>query len=163
MRRFLTLAGALLVVLGSLGATVALATAETNVSNGLTLEGSGLAVRGYDVVAYFTDGQPTVGLAEHSTVHQDATYRFASREHLEAFQSDPDRYVPRYGGYCAYGVSVGKKFDADPKFWRIVDGQLYLNFNQDIQQTWLKNVSQNIEKADRNWSRISSTTPAELK
>ena len=162
MKRFLTLAGTL-VLLGSLAAVAAFAAAETNVSSGLTLKGPGLAVRGYDLVAYFADGEPTIGQAEHSTVYQGATYRFASREHLKSFRQDPGSYVPQYGGYCAYGVSVGAKFDGDPLKWRIVDGKLYLNLNGDIQKTWFKDIPGNIRKADRNWTRISGMTPAELK
>lgn len=163
MRRFRNLSGALVLLLGALGSTVAFAAAESNISSGLTLQGPGLAVRGYDVVAYFTDGQPTVGSAKHATVFENATYRFANEKHLKAFERDPERYVPRYGGYCAYGVSVGAKFDGDPQLWRIVDGQLYLNLNEDIQLTWLEDVPSNIEKADRNWSKIASKAPAELK
>ena len=71
--------------------------------------------------------------------------------------------MPEYGGYCAYGVSVGAKFDGNPTLWRIVDGRLYFNLNEDIQKTWQKNVAANIDKADRNWAEISSKTPAELK
>ena len=143
-------------------ATGAFAAAETNVSSGLTIKGPGLAVRGFDVVAYFTQGQPTVGRAEFSTVYKDATYRFASQEHLDAFAADPAAYTPQYGGYCAFGVSVGAKFDGDPQLWKIVDGKLYLNLNENIQKTWLKDIPGNIKKADRKWTKIAHKTPQEL-
>ena len=119
-------------------------------------------VHGYDVVAYFTQNQPTLGRAKHSTVYKDATYRFASEEHLDAFEDDPEKYLPQYGGYCAYGVAVGAKFDGDPHLWRIVDGKLYLNLNEDVQKTWERNIPGYIKKADRNWTKIAGKTPEEL-
>ncbi len=158
--RNIVLASAMIAGLFTAGA--ALAGTETNVSSGLTAAGPGLAVHGYDVVAYFTESRPKAGRAKYSTVYQDATYRFASAEHLEAFEAEPERYVPRYGGYCAYGVAVGAKFDGDPRLWRIVDGKLYLNLNEDIQKTWERNIPRYIKKADRNWTRIANKTPAEL-
>ena len=158
-RTFVSAFVALFVLLAS---SAALAVAETNVSSGLTLKGPGLAMHGYDVVAYFTDGQPTLGRATYSTVYNDATYRFASKEHLDAFERNPERYVPQYGGYCAFGVSVGAKFDGDPHLWRIVDGKLYLNLNEEIQRTWQKDIPGNVEKADRNWRKIASKAPEEL-
>jgi len=145
-----------------LAAGTALAGSETNVSSGFTIKGPGLAVHGYDVVAYFTKGQPTIGRAKHSIVYKDATYRFASEEHLEAFEDNPEKYQPQYGGYCAYGVAVGAKFDGDPLLWRIVDGKLYLNLNEEIQATWKKDTPGHIKKADGNWTKIAKKTPQEL-
>jgi len=155
-------AAALALVFGVLAANSAMAVAETNVSSGLTLKGEALAVHGYDVVAYFTKGKPVRGRAEHSTVFKSATYRFASKEHLEAFEKDPARYAPQFGGYCAYGVAVGAKFDGDPHLWRIVDGKLYFNLNEEIQQTWEKDIPGNITKANRNWVEIADKAPREL-
>ena len=138
------------------------AVADTNVSTGLTGKGTALAVHGYDVVAYFTQGQPIRGRAKYSVVYKDATYRFANKEHFEAFDDDPQKYVPQYGGYCAYGVSVGAKFDGDPHLWKVVDGKLYLNLNEGVQKIWAKDVPGNIEKADRNWKQIARKAPKEL-
>ncbi len=123
---------------------------------------AGLAVHGYDVVAYFTKGQPTRGRAKYSTVYKDATYRFVSGEHLKAFKKNPDRYVPQFGGYCAYGVAVGAKFHGDPHLWRIVEGRLYLNLNKDVQAAWEKDIPGYIKKANRNWTKIASKTPEKL-
>ena len=153
---------ALAVITGLATANLALAAAETNVSSGLTIQGPGLAVHGYDVVAYFTEGRPTQGSAKYASVYKDATYRFASQANLDAFEADPDAFAPRYGGYCAYGVAVGAKFDGDPHLWRIVDGALYLNLNQEIQEIWEEDIPDNIEKADRNWAEIAHKSPAEL-
>ena len=134
-----------------------------NTSQGLTLAGPPLAIRGYDAVAYFTDGQPTLGSAEFSAAHDGATYRFASKANLKTFKKNPDRYAPQFGGFCAFGVSVGAKFDGDPTLWKIVDGKLYFNLNPDIQINWLKDLSGNIRKADGNWSKIRDAAPASLK
>lgn len=143
-------------------AGAAMAGTEVNTSRGLTVSGPGLAVHGYDVVAYFTQNEPVRGRAKYSVVHDDATYRFANEEHFKAFKADPQRYVPQYGGYCAYGVAVGGKFDGDPHLWRIVDGKLYLNLNEEIQETWEDDIPGYIEKAGRIWARIADKTPEEL-
>jgi YHS domain-containing protein len=105
-------------------AAPALAVDEVDVSTGATIAGPGLAVHGHDVVAYFADGTPTAGSDEFAHVYDGATYRFASRANLDAFKADPAKYAPAYGGFCAYGVAVGKKFDGDPRFWKMVDGRL---------------------------------------
>lgn len=146
----------------AISATPALSEAEVNVAPGKTLAGPGVAVHGYDPVAYFTEQRPVQGSSEFQTVHENATYRFASAQNLAAFKANPEKYVPGYGGYCAYGVSVGAKFDGDPRFWKIVDGKLYLNLNRKIQQTWQKDIPGNIVKADETWKKIEHKDPASL-
>ncbi len=138
------------------------AVAEINVAPGMTLKGPGIAVHGYDPVAYFTAGRPTQGSAEHSLVHEGATYRFTSTDNMKTFQKNPAKYVPVFGGFCAYGVAVGAKFDGDPRFWKIVDGRLYLNLNKKIQDTWLKDIPGNLEKAEKSWTKIEHSDPATL-
>ena len=86
----------------------------------------GYAVHGYDVLAYFTVGEPTKGDDRFTADYQGARYRFASAENRDSFKADPAKYAPQYGGFCAFGTSVGRKFDGDPHAWRIVDGKLYL-------------------------------------
>lgn len=156
------LAVALLVV--SLGSFVldAKAVSEINVTPGKTLVGPGLAIHGFDPVAYFTKGEPKQGLAEYSLVHGGATYRFADASNMKAFKANPDRFVPAFGGYCAYGVAVGAKFDGDPRFWKIVDDKLYLNLNRKIQDTWLKDVPGNIGRAAKKWEQIKHSDPEKL-
>jgi YHS domain-containing protein len=161
MRKHL-LALPLVAAFGLALAAPALAVDEVNVSTGATIAGPGLAVHGHDVVAYFTDGAPTLGSAEFSAVYEDATYRFASEENLDAFEADPAKYVPAYGGFCAYGVAVGKKFDGDPRFWKVVDGRLYLNLNRDIQATWTEDIPGNIVEANANWAEIRSVAVGDL-
>ena len=140
----------------------AFAVAEVNVAPGKTLLGPGVAVHGYDTVAYFTQGKPTLGSAKFSKVHNNATYRFANAENLKTFEANPDKYVPAYGGFCAFGVSVGAKFDGDPRLWKIVDGKLYLNLNEEIQKTWLEDIPGNITKANEAWKRIEHSDPEQL-
>lgn len=162
VRSFIAAFTVITVFTGLVAASVAGANNETNVSRGLTAKGYGLAVHGYDVVAYYTKGRPTIGRAKFSAVHNAATYRFASEDHLKAFTDDPEKYLPQYGGYCAYGVAVGAKFDGDPHQWRIVAGKLYLNLNPEVQKLWRSDIPGFIKKADRNWSKIATKTPNDL-
>ncbi|NNK00947.1 MAG: YHS domain protein [Desulfatitalea sp.] len=115
----------------------------------------GWAVKGYDVVAYFTLGQPTKGAGDYTYKWRDATWRFANAEHLAAFTADPERYAPQYGGYCAYAVAMGTTANIDPVHgWQIVDGKLYLNYNRSIQEKWMQDIPGYIEKADNNWPKV---------
>ena len=118
----------------------------------------GLAVHGYDPVAYFTESKPVQGVANFAIVHSGATYRFASQAHLDTFKADPSKYEPAYGGFCAYGVSVDAKFDGDPRFWKIVGGKLYLNLDHDIAAAFSKDVSGAIKKAEANWPSLKDKT-----
>ena len=138
------------------------ATDELNVVPDLSIAGAPLALHGFDPVAYFTEGEPMRGSDALVHVHEGAAYRFASQAHLDAFKADPARYVPAYGGFCAYGVSVGKKFDGDPTLWKIEDGQLYLNLNEEIYALFLEDIDDNIEKADDRWDDIEHVAARDL-
>jgi YHS domain-containing protein len=137
----------LLVMLAAVAGSAAAAAA-------VNIDGGGVAVGGYDVVAYFVHGLPQRGQSEFSAAHDGATYRFASAANLAAFRADPDRYVPQYGGYCAYGAARGYKAPVDPTAWRIVEGKLYLNYNHEVQKQWLVDPTDQIRKADAQWPRI---------
>jgi YHS domain-containing protein len=152
--------GAVLAV-AALAMPAAHAADEHNVTVGATLAGPGLAVHGYDAVSFFS-GSPAIGSDKFAVAHDGATYRFASQSNLDAFNADPGRYEPAYGGFCAYGAALGKKFDGDPKYWRVVDGKLYLNLNADIQAKWSEDVAGNLKTADQKWSRIKSTPVKQL-
>jgi YHS domain-containing protein len=112
------------------------------------------AVSGYDPVAYFTQGKPVKGDSTHSFKYKGATWYFASKENLEKFKADPVKYAPQYGGYCAWAIAMGKTASADPKYWKIVDGKLYLNYDQDIQKKWEKDVPGFIQKANSAWPQV---------
>jgi len=111
----------------------------------------GFALKGYDPVAYFINGQPTKGSAQYSFRWKGVTYLFASAENLQRFKAEPDKYLPQYGGYCAYAMSLDRIADIDPHRWAIVGGKLYLNNGFIAQDLWSLNKSGNIESADRNW------------
>jgi YHS domain-containing protein len=119
-------------------------------------------ISGYDPVAYFTEGKPMRGSGYHVANHEGVTYAFATKENKEMFEATPDKFVPAYGGYCAYGAAVGKKFVADPEVWKVVDGTLYLNLDKGIQGKWNKDIPGYIKKADANWKEIKDKAPADL-
>jgi YHS domain-containing protein len=114
----------------------------------------GVAIDGYDPVAYFTDGKPVEGRADFSYDWQGATWRFASAEHRDLFAAAPEKYAPQYGGYCAYAVAQGKTADIDPEAWTVVGDKLYLNYDQDIQKKWLADRDAYIRSADVAWPRM---------
>ena len=120
------------------------------------------AVSGYDVVSYHQDSGPVRGDGSFVSQHDGETYLFASKENKATFDADPGKYVPAYGGFCAYGASVGKKFHTDPLAWHIEDGRLYLNLNAKVQKIWLKDVPGFIAKADKNWVDIKDVPASEL-
>lgn len=153
---------ALLAILSaSLAPTAAYAVDETNVSKGITLSGTGVAAHSYDVVSFF-DGKPTRGVDTHSLVYDGATYRFASAGNLAKFKAAPEKYAPAYGGFCAYGVSLGKKLDGDPRYWKIVDGKLNLLLNADVLAKWKTDIAGNNKVADGKWTTIRSTAIEKL-
>jgi len=114
----------------------------------------GLAMHGYDPVAYFDEGAPREGSKQFSYEWKGATWRFASAEHRDRFRADPEAYAPRYGGYCAYAVAHGQTADGDPAQWAIVDGALYLNLDADVKRRWEADRARFIRDADVNWPRI---------
>lgn len=114
----------------------------------------GVAVKGYDVVAYFQQSKPVKGNKSFTFKWKNATWYFSSAANLEAFKSDPERYAPQFGGYCAWAVSQGYTANIDPEAWRIVDGKLYLNYDRKIQAKWELDITGNIEKAQTNWPKI---------
>jgi len=141
----------LIVVLGLvLGiARTAMAGADPAVPAVNAAEGVGL--KGYDPVAYFINGAPTKGSEQYSFAWKGVTYRFASAGNLEKFKADPEKYLPQYGGYCAYAMSLDRIADIDPSRWAIVNGKLYLNNGFVAEKLWSLNKSRNIVSADRNW------------
>jgi YHS domain-containing protein len=115
-----------------------------------------IAIRGYDPVAYFRDGGPRQGKPEFSVQHGGATWRFASAENKALFEAEPERYLPAYGGFCAYGTSRGYLVKIEPEAWSIVDGRLYLNYDLDVRKTWLGQAGKRITGANVNWPRLTS-------
>lgn len=111
---------------------------------------------GYDLVSYRTGEKPLPGNGNHLSEVDGVTYLFVNQENKRAFDENPQKYLPAYGGYCAYGVAVGKKFVGDPNVWEIVDDQLYLNLDNKIKGVWIQDIPGYIAKADRQWPQIRS-------
>ena len=119
-------------------------------------------ISGYDAVAFFTDGKPVMGNGWNVSDYKGVMYAFANEINKEKFEASPEKYLPAYGGYCAYGVAVGKKFVADPNTWKIVDGKLYLNLDKEIQKKWLEDIPGYIKKADKNRPETENKATSDL-
>jgi len=115
---------------------------------------SKIAVSGYDTVAFFTEGKAVNGSPFISAEYQGATYFFATEEHKRLFTANPAKYAPQFGGYCAYGVSLGKLFPVDIDTWQVRDGQLYLNLNASILKKFNADVNGNVAKAKEHWPEL---------
>jgi YHS domain-containing protein len=114
----------------------------------------GIAIQGYDPVAYFTDHMPVKGSPEFWVRWRGAIWLFASIEHRDAFFRDPDKYAPQYGGYCVFGVSEGHTAPVDPLAWKVIDGKLYLAYSKKVQDMFLQDPLNRIQKADKNWPNL---------
>lgn len=115
----------------------------------------GVAIRGTDPVAYFTEGKPVQGKAEFTHKWGDATWQFSSAQNRDLFAKNPEKYAPQYGGFCAWAVSQGYTASTDPNAWKIVDNKLYLNYNSAVQWGWEKDISGNVTKGDKNWPGLA--------
>ena len=149
-------------IIGGVALSVAIASSAMAAGVELNTTTTGLALQGYDPVAYFTEGTPTKGDWQITTLHNDAMYRFANADNKAAFEANPEAYLPAYGGYCAFGAAMGFKFDGDPTYWKIVDNKLYLNLSEGIQKRWEGDIPGFIEQASANWETIADKEPAEL-
>ncbi|PTW61453.1 YHS domain-containing protein [Breoghania corrubedonensis] len=114
----------------------------------------GAAIGGIDPVAYFTDGKPVAGSDAFTATHDGVTWKFATAEHRDMFEADPQKYTPAYGGYCATGASFGYKIPIDPATWDIHAGRLYLNAGPAPHKRYLSDVEGTIGRADENWKKI---------
>jgi hypothetical protein len=131
-------------------AGISLAGSSVNVAGA-----SGIALDGYDPVAFFTEQKPVHGDPGITGTHQGATYLFANEEHRNTFEQNPDKYVPQYGGYCAYGAAVGALFPVDVDTWQVRNGKLYLNLNPEVLEAFNKDFQGNVTKADKNWPDLA--------
>jgi YHS domain-containing protein len=150
-RTALILAAAALSVTSAAALPAAAEAADDLVYTGLF---SNTALEGYDAVAYHTEGEPVRGARDFTAEWNGATWRFANQDNLDLFLADPEAYAPQYGGYCAWAMAEGYTAKGDPNFWRIVDGRLYLNFNQEIQERWEADIPGFIAAADANYPAI---------
>ena len=116
----------------------------------------GIAIRGTDPVAYFTESKPVKGNPDFSYEWGNTTWHFSSEENKNLFSENPEKYAPQYGGFCAWAVSEGYTAEIDPNAWKIVDDKLYLNYSKGVQKKWEKDIPKHIEKANTNWVDISA-------
>jgi len=115
---------------------------------------SGIALDGYDPVAFLVDAKAVNGSPFISAEHHGATYLFASEEHKRVFVEDPEKYVPQFGGFCAYGVALGKLFPVDISTWQVRGDKLYLNLNSDILKEFNADFDGYVAKAQKKWPAL---------
>ncbi|HZA96526.1 MAG TPA: YHS domain-containing (seleno)protein [Burkholderiaceae bacterium] len=120
-------------------------------------EHSGVAIKGYDPVAFFKQNKPVRGNDDLRFDYKGSTFVFASAENRAAFAADPVKYAPQYGGYCAFGTARGYKADIDPSTFTVVDGRLYLNYNTQVQKEWAGDRARFIGQANERWPTVSKT------
>lgn len=157
LSRFLCVLSASLVM-----ASAVMAADEYNINNGLTLTGKPLGLHGVDPVSMFESAAPVQGMAVHTSSYDGVDYYFASVDALRTFDAAPEDYLPQFGGFCAFGVYVGKKLDGDVRFADIVDGKLYLFVNKAIFDKYLENREEVISKAHDTWPGIRAARVGDL-
>jgi hypothetical protein len=151
-RTYLQIISALVLAIGLL---LTQACSRTSAASSSINKGSdGVALKGYDVVAYFTEGKPIMGTKEFRHEWQGVKWQFSSAANRDLFAANPSKYAPQYGGYCAFGVSEGHKAKVDPSVWKIVDGKLYLNYDAGVGNEWRKDIPGRIAKANKNWPKV---------
>lgn len=143
-------------------ATQAFAYDETSAAS-INVDKSHVILRGYDAVAYHTQGKAVKGVAEFKATHNGATYQFSSAANRDAFLATPAKFEPAYGGFCAMGVALGMKLDGDPEIFKVADGKLYVNVHADAAKVFNADLAANVAKAEANWPDIKDKTPASLK
>lgn len=114
----------------------------------------GLAIRGYDPVAYFTTGGPVPGDPAHTIMWRGAVWQFSSPDTMMAFEMNPTGYAPEYGGYCAYAMSLGAIATTVPEAWTIDQGRLYLNYSVNVRSIWTEDIPGNVLRANGYWPDI---------
>lgn len=134
----------------------AMAADEYNAAPGLTAAGAPLGLHGIDPVAFVELGNRQPGIAQYTAVHDNVAYYFQTENNQRTFKKDPQAYLPQNGGYCTFGVSVGKKFDGDPRYADVVDGKLYVFLNEEIFNAYQKDKDGTIAKARKQWKSIRS-------
>lgn len=143
----IVLIGLTLISLGITGNTLAADEINTGRFNNI-------AIGGYDPVAYHLLGSPQKGNPDFSIIWKGAEWRFISQEHLDLFASDPERYAPQYGGFCANGLSDGHKIRGKQDNWRIYDGKLFLFYSKKGRDSWDFEIEEQIQLASDYWEKV---------
>ncbi len=145
-----------------LAAAAAIALVTPMASFADTVANSVIGARGYDLTSFFTSEKPAHGTGHHVATYDGVDYLFTSDENKKTFEANPEKYLPAFGGFCAFGASIGKKFVADPDVYDIVDNKLYFNLDTKIRAIWAKDIGGNIKKAESNWKTIAAKKPSDL-
>jgi YHS domain-containing protein len=132
-------------------ATVAMAQSPKRLVN---TDKRGLALKGHDPVAFFTEGRPIAGDHRYESNYKGTRYRFASAENKKLFEGDPAKYEPQFGGFCAYGVSRGYAVDVELDAFQIVEGRLLMQYDKDVRDKFNEATAANLKKADQNWPTV---------
>ena len=143
-----------LTLLGAMATASAFAANEYNTASGLTKAGAPLGLHGADPVAFIEIDNRLEGSAAFTAVHDGVAYYFSTAANRELFESSPEKYLPQFGGFCAFGVSVGKKFDGDPRYAAIENGKLYVFLNEEVFNAFQKDRAGTIAKAREQWKKI---------
>jgi YHS domain-containing protein len=117
---------------------------------------------GYDLTSYFSQETPQRGNGHHVAVFDGVSYLFASDANKKTFEASPEKFLPAYGGFCAFGASISKKFVADPTVYDIVDGKLYFNLDSKIRSIWSQDIPGRIKAGDSAWKVIANKKVSEL-
>lgn len=125
----------------------------------VNVNADGLAVKGYDAVAFFASNAAVQGNPTFEYAWNGAKWVFSTAENLEKFKADPEAYAPQFGGYCSYAVSHGYTADGDPNQWKIVDGKLYLNYSEKAKEAWEKEQENLIKEGEKNWAEFQNRKP----
>ncbi len=115
----------------------------------------GIAIKGYDPVAYFNQSKAVQGSDSYLFAWSDTKWKFVSQANLDSFKLAPEKYAPQYGGYCAYGCSENHKSPTDPNAWTIIDNKLYLNYSLKVKEFWLKDTISRIKAANAYWPALN--------
>jgi len=137
-------------------ASLAFAAFTANAQTLVNTDKNGLGLEGHDPVAYFTRGAPAKGDPQFTATRKGVTYHFTSVANKALFESDPERYAPQFGGFCAWAVSQGYTASIDPEAFQIVDGRLLLQYSLGIRTKFSKDTAGNLAKADANWPKIAA-------
>ena len=116
---------------------------------------NGLAIKGFDPVSYHTMQKAVKGNAQYAVEWKGAKWHFSSQENKDLFSSNPDKFAPEYGGFCAYAASKGSLAPVDPLAWTVRSDKLYLNYSMSVRDIWREDIEGNIKKADLNWPELN--------
>ncbi len=140
--------------LGFIGVLALAVSAFAGTKTLVNADKDGVGIKGYDPVAYFTQNQPVKGNPQFQSTHNGVKYYFASQANKSAFDANPGKYEPQFGGFCAYAASRGHTAKIEPDAFQIVDGRLLLQYDKSVRDTFNKDTRGNLRKADENWPQI---------